>query len=249
MNTKNIALMLSETLEHYSADKVRQGHYWCSFKQKGCFIGCLTHSDTAQGVTELFGIERDLVLLLEDIYEGLSPAESKQFFKDIPYAIGKDGRDLGFVKWAFLRDTLKALPAQEEKIKSVIDPVIEGMELLSAGIAWPHAYAASVAASGEAYAAAYNSTSASASASTAAYASASYSSYASSYSSSYSSSAASSAASAAAYSAADLPVRRGISSLDAAAAANSYFRAWPHADAGLERTRQAKSILALIKAA
>jgi hypothetical protein len=100
-----------------------------------------------------------LVLLLESIYEGLAPDESREFFKDIPDAIGKDGRDLSLVKWAFLRDMFKSLPPQNQKIKSVIDPVIEGMELLAAGLDWPadaaYAAAAYAAADAAADAAAY----------------------------------------------------------------------------------------------
>jgi hypothetical protein len=33
MKTKNIALMLSETLEHYHADQIVQGSYWSRLKK------------------------------------------------------------------------------------------------------------------------------------------------------------------------------------------------------------------------
>lgn len=145
--TKNINLMLSETLKHYNADQVMQGQYWDAVDQKGCFIGCLTHDDDAQGVTDLFGIELPLVKLLESIYEGLEEEESKEFFKAIPVAIGKDGRDLSLVKWAFLRDTLKVLQKQDKEIQAVIDLVIEGMTILADGGVWHAAdYAAANAA-------------------------------------------------------------------------------------------------------
>jgi hypothetical protein len=136
MKTKNIDLMLSETLAHYNADQIVQGSYWRSVDQVGCFIGCLTHGDDAFDVTSKFGIELPIVRLLESIYEGLEEEESKEFFKAIPVAIGKDGRDLSLVKWAFLRDTLKALPKQDKETQAVIDPIIEGMALLADGGVW-----------------------------------------------------------------------------------------------------------------
>ena len=139
MKTKNIDLMLSETLAHYNADQIVQGAYWITEEQKGCFIGCLTHDDDAQGVTDRFGIEKPLVKLLENIYEGLKEEESKEFFKAIPTAIGEDGKDLSLVKWAFLRDALKALPTQAKEIQVGIDPVIKGIALLAAGKLWPDA--------------------------------------------------------------------------------------------------------------
>ena len=164
MKTKNIDLMLSETMAHYNADQIIQGSYWDGVAQVGCFIGCLTHSNEAQGVTDLFGIEKPLVKLLESIYEGLPEKESREFFKAIPTAIGKDGKDLGLVKWAFLRDMLKALPEQNKETQAVIDPVIEGMTLLAenklwdtadADAAYSAAYADADAADAAAYSAAY----------------------------------------------------------------------------------------------
>tara|TARA_R110000822_G_scaffold70159_2_gene169938 strand:- start:17368 stop:18078 length:711 start_codon:yes stop_codon:yes gene_type:complete len=154
--TKNINLMLSETLKHYNADQVMQGQYWDAVDQKGCFIGCLTHDDDAQGVTNLFGIELPLVKLLESIYEGLEEEESKEFFKAIPVAIGKDGRDLSLVKWAFLRDTLKVLQKQDKEIQAVIDLVIEGMTILADGGVWHAADYAAANAANAAYAAIAN---------------------------------------------------------------------------------------------
>ena len=67
MKTKNIDLMLSETLAHYNADQIIQGSYWRSVDQVGCFIGCLTHGAEAFDVTAKFGIELPLVRILENI--------------------------------------------------------------------------------------------------------------------------------------------------------------------------------------
>ena len=154
MKTKNIALMLSETLSHYNADKIIQGSYWDKVLNQGCFIGCLTHSNSAQEVADKFGIDLPLVKLLERTFEKLSSDDAKEFFKAIPTAIGEDGRDLSLVRWAFLRDTLKTLPTQKETIQAVIDPVIAGMTLLADGKQWPAAAATAYAVANAAYAAA-----------------------------------------------------------------------------------------------
>ena len=225
MKTKNIDLMLSETLAHYNADQIIQGSYWRSVDQVGCFIGCLTHSDYAQGVTDKFGIETPLVKLLESIYEGLPEEESREFFKAIPTAIGKDGKDLGLVKWAFLRDMLKALPEQDERTQAVIDPVIEGMTLLADGKLWDTAHAAHAADAAYDAASDASRTSASASRSAAAAADA----YDTAASDDYSDAAASDASASAS------------ASRSAAAASRSAY-------AYAERRRQAASILVLISA-
>ena len=145
METKNIKLMMSETLSHYNADQVVQGDYWNKMSKRGCFIGCLTHSYDPAGVTDKFGLELPLVKLLESIFERLPESEAKEFFKDIPVAIGSDGRDLSLVKWAFLRDTLKSLPEQGKAAHEVIDPVIVGMDLLASGKDWDAVNAADAA--------------------------------------------------------------------------------------------------------
>ena len=223
MKTKNIDLMLSETLAHYEADQIIQGSYWDGVEKVGCFIGCLTHSTEAQGVTDLFGIEKPLVRLLENIYEVLAEKESREFFKAIPTAIGKDGKDLDLVKWAFLRDTLKALPEQDERTQAVIDPVIDGMTLLAKGKPWLDAYAADFAA---------------------AYASASYASASADYAS-----AAAGYASASTYTAASAAYAYTAAYASYASASAAYAAASAADSASAERNRQATSILALIKAA
>lgn len=152
MLTNNIDTMKAEIAAHIDADQVLQGTYWEN--GKGCFIGCLTHSNCAEKVTERFGLPEPLVKICERVFEGLSAADSVTFFKDVGEAIGADGKDLSRVHWAFLRDTLKALPKQNNNIQKVIDPVIDGMELLARGQHWPAAYAAARAADAAAYAAA-----------------------------------------------------------------------------------------------
>ena len=223
MKTKNIALMLSETLSHYNADKIIQGSYWDKVLNQGCFIGCWTHSNSAQEVADKFGIDLPLVKLLERTFEKLSSDDAKEFFKAIPTAIGEDGRDLSLVRWAFLRDTLKTLPTQKETIQAVIDPVIAGMTLLADGKQWPAAAATAYAVANAAYAAA-----------NAAYAAA-YAANAHAYAANAAAYAAAYAANAHAYAADD--------------AANAHAYAADDAAKNTEYKRQAASILALISAA
>jgi hypothetical protein len=136
MLTKNIEEMKTETLRHIEIDAVIQSIYWEASRTQGCFIGCLTHSSEAQKVTDMFGIELDIVLLLESIFEDLSEEDHVDFFRDIAFAIGDDGKDLSMVKFKFLRDTLKALPKQSKDNQNLIDPVIDGLDLVSNGGHW-----------------------------------------------------------------------------------------------------------------
>lgn len=135
MLTKNTQELSAKTAEHLAADAVVQGQYWEG--GRGCFIGCLTHSAKASAVTDQYGIPLPLVHIVERIFEELTHDEAKQFFADIPEAIGCDGKDLSLVHWQFLRETLRGLPAQPPAVQAVIDPVIEGIALLAQGQEWP----------------------------------------------------------------------------------------------------------------
>lgn len=132
MLSKNIDEMKVEVASHIAADKVVQGTYWEN--NKGCFIGCLTHSSEAQGVEEKFGIPLVLVRITEIIFERLPEKEAVQFFADIPIAIGADNKDLSLVHWKFLRDTLLRLP--KKLITPAIQTVIDGISLLAEGKEW-----------------------------------------------------------------------------------------------------------------
>lgn len=136
MLTKNIEIMKAEIAAHIAADQVLQGLYWDSNNGKGCFVGCLTRSADAEKVTERFGIPVPLVKIFEHIFERSSEADSIKFFKDVGDAIGSDGKDLSRTHWVFLLDTLKKIPKQEVDIQEVIDPVIDGIELLAKGQPW-----------------------------------------------------------------------------------------------------------------
>lgn len=149
MLTKNIEKMKTEVAQHIAADAVIQGEYWR--EGQGCFIGCLTHSDRAENVTEKFNMPTALVRVCEHIFEDLSAQDAKEFFEDIPHAIGSDGKNLGCVVWKLLEAELRALPKVDSRAQAVIDPVIDGMVLLGSGKEWPnskesHAEAAAAAA-------------------------------------------------------------------------------------------------------
>lgn len=158
MLSKNIPEMIKLTEQHIAADAVVQGHYWEKSQNdvggNGCFIGCLTHGSDAKDVFDKFGLPQPLVKICENVFEGLAEVEAKQFFLDIPNAIGKNGKDLSLVHWKFLATELRVLPDQKPEIQAVIDPVIEGMDLLASGKEWSKDDAAARDAADAAYAAA-----------------------------------------------------------------------------------------------
>ena len=137
MKTRNIELMTVEIDHHRAADLLVQGSYYDSSTGQGCFIGCLAHGNDIAVVAERFGVPEPLTRLLESIFEGLPFGEAADFFSEIPRAIGKDGRDLTRVQWAFLADLLRHLPDTEAR--GVVAEVAAGMDLLAEGKDWPGA--------------------------------------------------------------------------------------------------------------
>jgi hypothetical protein len=175
--TINHAKMAAEVAKHIAADAVVQGEYWDG--THGCFIGCLAHSSDASFLEREYGLPEPLVRICENIFEGLAPDEAKAFFAAIPDAVGRDGKDLSRVHWAFLASELRALPKVLDDIQAVIDPVIAGMDLLAAGGKWSADAARAAAYAAAAYAAAARASAASAAraaayAAAAAYADAAY---------------------------------------------------------------------------
>ena len=151
MLTKNHDILTAEVQAHIAADAVIQGDYWDG--SKGCFIGCLAHSSDASVLCERFGLPLPLVRICENIFESLPYVAAKAFFAAIPGAVGRDGKDLTRVAWQFLAAELRALPGVSSYFQAVIDPVIEGMDLLASGEEWTGAYAAYAAADAATYAA------------------------------------------------------------------------------------------------
>lgn len=143
--TQNFADLKAQVEAHLKADEVVKGLYWED--GKGCFIGCLSHSDDPLDAVKRFGLTEPILRIAESIFESLPDDEAKAFFAALPDAIGRDGKDLSLVHWQFLAAELRALPTQRPDIQAVIDPVIEGMDLLAAGKEWADAtYAARAAA-------------------------------------------------------------------------------------------------------
>ena len=163
MLTKNTNILRKEVAAHIAADALIKGSYWDAKRGKGCFIGCLTHSDNPAPAFERFGLPVAVLRIAENIFEALPEDKGKAFFAALPDAVGRDGKDLSRVHWAFLAAELRALPKTTDAVQAVIDPVIAGMDLLAAGKPWPKdaanaAYAAANAATyaaNAAYAATY----------------------------------------------------------------------------------------------
>lgn len=134
MLTKNHDQLAVEVARHVEADAVLQGQYWDG--SRGCFIGCLAHSSDAAALGEAYGLPLPLVRVCESVFEGLPAEDAKAFFGAIPDAVGRDGKDLTRVHWAFLASELRSLPEVDGNTQSTIDAVIEGMDLLASGGKW-----------------------------------------------------------------------------------------------------------------
>jgi hypothetical protein len=131
MLTKKTDILRQEVEAHIKANALVQGLYWRG--GKGCFIGCLTHSDTPEPAVERFGLPEPLLRLAEHVHENLPESETTAFFAAFPDAVACDGKDLTRVHWAFLAAELRALPKQSDNVQAVIDRVIAGMDALASG--------------------------------------------------------------------------------------------------------------------
>ena len=235
--TKNTETLRAEVAAHISADALVRGSYWKPIENavggQGCFISCLTHSSDPKPALERFGLPVAVLRIAENIFEDLPDDEAAAFFAALPDAVGRDGKDLSRVQWGFLAAELRAMPQTTDAAQAVIDPVIDGMDLLFSGQQWTAARAAAYAADAAyayaadaAYAAARAAARAAAYAADAAYPAAdAYGAYAAAY---------------AARAAADAAV-------DAAAYAHAY--AADAAAYAAARLRQRDTLLALIAAA
>ncbi len=157
MLTKNTDQLRQQVAAHVAADSIAQRFYWDERSKRGCFIGCLAHSDDPGINEQTYGLPVMVQRIAESIFEALPEDEAKAFFAALPDAVGCDGKDLSKVGWQFLAAELRALPAQTAEIQVVIDPVIAGMDLLASGQEWAAgtAVAAAWAAAGTAVAAAW----------------------------------------------------------------------------------------------
>jgi len=133
ITTRNHAQLTATVREHVAADAVIQGDYWDPETQRGCFIGCLVHSENPAAIEHTYGIPVMLVRIAETIFERLPADEAREFFAAFPAAVGRDGKDLSRVSWQFLAQVLRELPRQSAEAQSAIDPVIAGLDLLANG--------------------------------------------------------------------------------------------------------------------
>ena len=232
--TKNTETLRAEVAAHISADALVRGSYWKPSENavggQGCFISCLTHSSDPKPALERFGLPVAVLRIAENIFEDLPDDEGTAFFAALPDAVGRDGKDLSCVQWGFLAAELRAMPQTTDAAQAVIDPVIDGMDLLFSGQQWTATKATKAAYA--AYAAAEESTEAAKAAEAAAYA-ATYAAYA-----------AEAAAEAAAYAATHAAYAAAYAAYAAAEESSKAADA-----AGRARLRQRDTLLALIAAA
>ena len=144
--TKNTEILRAEVAAHIAADALVRGSYWKPSENavggQGCFISCLTHSNDPTPAFERFGVPVAVLRIAENIYEDLPDGEGTAFFAALPDAVGRDGKDLSRVHWGFLAAELRAMPQKTDAAQAVIDPVIDGMDLLFSGQQWTAARAA-----------------------------------------------------------------------------------------------------------
>lgn len=139
--TRNTSLLRTEVATHVAADQVVQGTYWNAKNQRGCFIGCLTHSSDPQIAEDRYGLPIMVQRIAESIFERLPSGEAPAFFAALPDAVQCDGKNLSRVGWQFLTAELRDLPQQPDEIQAAVDPVIAGIELLARGMTWDQAAA------------------------------------------------------------------------------------------------------------
>jgi hypothetical protein len=145
MLTKNTDQLRQQVAAHVAADSITQGVYWDESNKRGCFIGCLAHSEDPGINEQTYGLPVMVQRIAESIFEALSDDEAKAFFAALPDAVDCDGKDLSKVGWQFLAAELRALPAETAEIQVVIDPVIAGIDLLASGQEWAVADATAAA--------------------------------------------------------------------------------------------------------
>jgi hypothetical protein len=102
MLTKNTDQLRQRVAAHVAADSIAQGIYWDKRNKRGCFIGCLAHSDDPKINEQTYGLPVMVQRIAESIFESLPANEAKAFFAALPDAVGCDGKDLSKVGWQFL---------------------------------------------------------------------------------------------------------------------------------------------------
>jgi len=139
--TKNTDQLRRVVAEHIAADAVVQGSYWDPNSERGCFIGCLAHSNDPSVPERVYGLPVMVQRIAESIFEALPAGDARAFFAALPEAVACDGKDLTRVGWQFLAAELRSLPPQPPELQAVVDPVITGMDLMAEGQVWSEAAA------------------------------------------------------------------------------------------------------------
>lgn len=145
-------MVRDQVAAHTAADEVIQGRYWEN--GKGCFIGCIAHSDSVYTVEDMTGFQIMLTRIAECIFEGLPNDVAKGFPKRIIDA-PKVGADLSLVSWKFLHwlidDVLKeygdnAIRAACAPAIQIVSDKSQGVEVSSDAAAYVAAYTSDAAA-------------------------------------------------------------------------------------------------------
>ena len=255
------AMVRAQVDAHTAADEIVQGRYWEN--GKGCFIGCLAHSDSADKVQDLTGFPVMLTRIAEGLFEGLDNATAKGFPQAV-IAAPPVGADLSLVPWQFLHwcvtDALRqyADPATQAACAPavrVLADKAQGVPVTAdaaraadaaaraadAAYAAAHAAARAARAADAAHAAARAARAADAADATAAYAAAHAAAHAAAYAAAH--------AAYAAARAADAAAARAAAHAAARAAADAAAYAAAHAAAHAARKRQADKLIELLAAA
>ena len=151
-------MVRAQVAAHTKADEIIQGAYWEN--GKGCFIGCIAHSDSALTVRDLTGFPIALTRVAEGIFEGL-PNDIAKGFPERIVSAPRIGANLDLVLWKFLHwcvsDTLEKYGTKE--VKEGCNKAISMLSDRANGVVVPDAAAdaarADDAAAYAAYSAAY----------------------------------------------------------------------------------------------
>lgn len=135
---RNFAKLKAEVEQHVRADKVVQGMYWDRTTQRGCFIGCLAHSNDPLLIARQYGIPASLLRLAESIFEALPADEAPKFFATFPDALGGDGKDVHGVPFLFIAEQLRQMPMEDVSVvvQSALGRWADGLELMARDQPW-----------------------------------------------------------------------------------------------------------------
>jgi hypothetical protein len=134
------------------AERLIQGNYTQGDGDnfKGCFIGCITRTDSAEKTAQALGESVMLVKLRESIFEGLPFAAAQDFAVDCLTATPV-GKDLSLVPWQFLNRMLRRAFARIAKDNPVHANCADALEIIAKKargdfVSYQEAYAAAEAA-------------------------------------------------------------------------------------------------------